>query len=80
MKKNENTQLFKHKGDIKAKYLFLQGYVPFSTYSSNVINHMTKYHKEKLEASQSIMKRIESQSILKQLSFVNIPKIGIKMI
>ena len=75
IKTNENTQLYKYKGDIKSKILFAYRYVPFTAFSSDHMNQMRKHHVKKLQASQSIMSRLALEPIIKQLSFAKIPKI-----
>jgi len=55
VKKNENTELYRYKGNIKAKHLFLYKYVPFNAYPRDYINQIMKCHEDKLQASQSIM-------------------------
>jgi len=54
--KNENTQWYRYKGDIKLKHLFACKYVPFDTFSSNLRNEFMKINERKLHASQFIMK------------------------
>jgi hypothetical protein len=78
IKTNENTQLYKYKGNIKSKILFAHRYVPFTAFDNNHMNQMRKHHEKKLHASQSIMNRVASEPIIRQLSFVKIPKIFYK--
>jgi hypothetical protein len=51
-----SAQWYRYKGDIKIKHLRACKYVPFDTFSSNLMDKFTKINEEKLKASQSIMK------------------------
>jgi hypothetical protein len=56
----KNAQWYRYKGDIKLKHLFACKYVPFDTFSSNIIDKFTQINEEKLKASQLIMKVSET--------------------
>jgi hypothetical protein len=49
--------MYRYKGDIKLKHLFIFKYIPFDTFSSNIIDKFTEINEEKLHASQLIMGR-----------------------
>ena len=51
-----SAQWYRYKGDIKIKHLRACKYVPFDTFSSNLMDKFTKINESKLKASQSIMK------------------------
>jgi len=61
---NKNTQWYRYKGDIKLKHLSAYKYVPFDTFSSNLINEMMKINEEKLHMSQLISANAKSPKMM----------------
>lgn len=64
--KNENIHWYRYKGDIKLEHLFFYGYVPFSTFSSDIINHQMKINEQ--HAQYFMNRYYRPQSVMKQLS------------
>ena len=64
--KNESTHWYRCKGNIKLENLFFYGYVPFSTFSSNIINHHMKINEQ--HAQYFTNRFYRPQSVMKQLS------------
>ncbi len=60
VKINEDTELYRHKGNIKAKHLFLYKHVPIEAYPRDYIKQIMKCHEDKLHASESIMKQLSN--------------------
>ena len=68
--KNDDIHWYRYKGDIKLEHLFFYGYVPFSTYSSNIKNELMKINERKAQQAQYLMNRYyRPQSVTQQLSF-----------
>lgn len=63
--KNENIHWYRYKGDIKIEHLFFYGYVPFVSFSSDIINKLMKMNEQHEQYFTNRYYR--PQSVTKQL-------------
>ena len=64
--KNENIHWYRYKGDINIEHLFFYGYLPFDSFSSDIINKLMKMNEEHRQYFTNRYYR--PQSVMTQLS------------
>jgi len=57
-----SAQWYRYRGDIKLKHLHARKYVPFDTFSSNLINKMTEINEKKFNVGQLVMKQLTNKT------------------